>query len=246
MAGTAASVPEQAVAVRRGSRGTGPGRAVHAAVLDVPGQHDRERRLGSVQADLHAGVADLQWVVSAYALTFASTMLAFGMIADEFGRKRVMLAGAAVFCAGSVLSALAPTAPVLIAGRAVMGLGAAASEPGTLSMLRHLYPAGRERARAVGSGPAWPGWRSRWARSLGASWSVPGTGVGSSGSTWLSAWPPWPRRRSCCRKVPTSRRTAWTWRARCWVRGRWPLSFSRSSWGRTPGSARPRSSRCSA
>ena len=106
--------------------------------------------LGSVQSDLHAGVTALQWVVSAYALTFAVAMLAFGMIGDEFGRKRVMLSGAGVFCAGSVLCAMAPNGPVLIAGRAVMGIGAAASEPGTLSMLRHLYPDERLRGRAVG------------------------------------------------------------------------------------------------
>jgi len=106
--------------------------------------------LGSVQGDLHAGVTALQWVVSAYALPFAAAMLAFGMVGDEFGRKRVMLGGAGVFCAGSVLCALAPNAATLIAGRAVMGLGAAASEPGTLSMLRHLYPEERVRARAVG------------------------------------------------------------------------------------------------
>jgi EmrB/QacA subfamily drug resistance transporter len=106
--------------------------------------------LGSVQADLHAGVSELQWVVSAYALTFAAAMLAFGMVSDEFGRKKVMLAGAAVFCAGSVLAALAPNAATLIAGRAVMGLGAAASEPGTLSMLRHLYADERTRTRALG------------------------------------------------------------------------------------------------
>ena len=150
MAGTAASIPGQAVAVRRGSRALALGVLCTLLFLTFLDNTIVSVGLGSVQGDLHAGVADLQWVVSAYALTFASTMLAFGMIADEFGRKRVMLAGAAVFCAGSVLSALAPTAPVLIAGRAVMGLGAAASEPGTLSMLRHLYPAGRERARAVG------------------------------------------------------------------------------------------------
>jgi len=106
--------------------------------------------LGSVQTSLHAGVADLQWVVGAYALTFASVMLACGMIGDEFGRKVVMLSGAGVFCAGSVLCALAPNPGVLIAGRAVMGLGAAASEPGTLSMLRQLYPDQRGRDRAIG------------------------------------------------------------------------------------------------
>ena len=106
--------------------------------------------LGDVQVSLHAGVTELQWVVGAYALTFASLMLACGMIGDELGRKKVMLAGAGVFCAGSVLCALAPNVATLIAGRAVMGLGAAASEPGTLSMLRHLYPDARARSRAIG------------------------------------------------------------------------------------------------
>jgi len=106
--------------------------------------------LGSVQTDLRAGVSSLQWVVGAYALTFAGAMLAFGMVSDEFGRKKVMLVGAGVFCAGSVVCALAPNTGVLIAGRAVMGLGAAASEPGTLSMLRHLYTDERVRNRALG------------------------------------------------------------------------------------------------
>ena len=106
--------------------------------------------LGDLQTSLKANVTDLQWVVGAYALTFASIMLACGMIGDELGRKKVMLAGAGVFCAGSVLCALAPNVQVLIAGRAVMGLGAAASEPGTLSMLRQLYPDARARSRAVG------------------------------------------------------------------------------------------------
>jgi EmrB/QacA subfamily drug resistance transporter len=106
--------------------------------------------LGSVQSDLHAGISSLQWIVSAYALAFASVMLACGMIGDELGRKKVMLTGAGVFCAGSVLCALAPNVTVLITGRVVMGLGAAASEPGTLSMLRHLYGDERARNRALG------------------------------------------------------------------------------------------------
>src|SRR6202011_6318391 len=106
--------------------------------------------LGDVQTSLKANVVDLQWVVGAYALTFASIMLACGMIGDELGRKKVMLAGAVVFCAGSVLCALAPNVQVLIAGRAVMGLGAAASEPGTLSTLRHPFPDARVRGRAIG------------------------------------------------------------------------------------------------
>src|SRR5579864_7616224 len=55
--------------------------------------------LGSLQTDLQASIADLQWVIGAYALTFAAIMLACGMIGDELGRKKVMLAGAGVFCA---------------------------------------------------------------------------------------------------------------------------------------------------
>lgn len=106
--------------------------------------------LAGVQMDLHAGVSGLQWVVNGYALVFASLMLIMGTLGDLFGRKKVMLAGVVIFCAGSVVAALAPSVGVLTAGRVVMGVGAAASEPGTLSMIRHLYPDGRERARALG------------------------------------------------------------------------------------------------
>jgi EmrB/QacA subfamily drug resistance transporter len=109
--------------------------------------------LGNIQGDLHAGVSSLQWVVGAYALTFAGAMLAFGMVGDEFGRKRVMLIGIVIFCGGSILCALARGSNaigLLIAGRAVMGFGAAACEPGTLSMIRHLYTTQRTRTRALG------------------------------------------------------------------------------------------------
>src|SRR5580658_4477606 len=106
--------------------------------------------LANVQSDLHAGVTSLQWVVNGYALTFASFMLAAGMLGDILGRKRIMLAGVAVFCAGSVLAALASNVDWLIAGRVIMGVGAAASEPGTLSVIRHVYPDQRTRADALG------------------------------------------------------------------------------------------------
>ena len=106
--------------------------------------------LANVQGELHASVSQLQWVVNGYALTFAGLMLSFGTIGDLFGRKKVMLTGVAVFCAGSVIAAVAPTTAILIAGRVVMGVGAAASEPGTLSMIRHLYPGRAERARSLG------------------------------------------------------------------------------------------------
>src|ERR1700757_2738093 len=63
--------------------------------------------LANVQSDLHAGVTSLQWVVNGYALTFASFMLAAGMLGDILGRKRIMLAGVLIFCAGSVVAATA-------------------------------------------------------------------------------------------------------------------------------------------
>lgn len=107
--------------------------------------------LADVQSRLHAGVVQLQWVVNGYALTFASLMMTAGSLSDRFGRKRVMLSGLAVFAAGSLLGALAPNPTVLIVARIIMGTGAAASEPGTLSVIRHLYPDQQERAHALGA-----------------------------------------------------------------------------------------------
>jgi EmrB/QacA subfamily drug resistance transporter len=110
--------------------------------------------LSSVQSKLHAGVTQLQWTVNAYSLVFASLMLMAGTLSDQYGRKRLMIIGIGIFCAGSLLASVAPDADVLIAARAVMGAGAAASEPGTLSVIRHLFPDWRRRARALG---AWAG-----------------------------------------------------------------------------------------
>jgi len=112
--------------------------------------------LAGIQTQLHAGVSALQWVVGAYALTFASAMLMFGTIGDQFGRKKTMLVGLGVFLVGALMAGLSVSISsssalaIVIAGRAVMGFGAAASEPGTLSMLRHLYPDYRMRNRAIG------------------------------------------------------------------------------------------------
>lgn len=106
--------------------------------------------LSDIQLQLHAGIQALQWVVSGYALPFAGLMLMFGSVGDRLGRRATMLGGLAVFTAGSVLGAAAVSTGMLIGGRVVMGLGAAASEPGTLSMIRQLYPDGARRARALG------------------------------------------------------------------------------------------------
>jgi EmrB/QacA subfamily drug resistance transporter len=113
--------------------------------------------LAGIQTQLTAGVSSLQWVVGAYALTFASTMLAFGTIGDQFGRKKILLIGICIFIAGALMAGLSvlltsgsTALAIVIAGRAVMGVGAAASEPGTLSMLRHIYPEYISRNWALG------------------------------------------------------------------------------------------------
>jgi EmrB/QacA subfamily drug resistance transporter len=106
--------------------------------------------LGNIQHDLHAGVTPLQWIVNGYALAFAAVMLPAGAISDQFGRKKIMLFGATLFCIGSVVCAVAPDYNTLIIGRIIMGVGAAGSEPGTLSMLRQLFPEEPMRSRVFG------------------------------------------------------------------------------------------------
>jgi EmrB/QacA subfamily drug resistance transporter len=106
--------------------------------------------LADIQIGLHAGVSALQWIVSAYALTFAALMLTFGSLSDRLGRRAVMLGGLLVFTAGSILGSVATNSGTLIGARVIMGVGAAASEPGTLSMIRQLYPDRAERAQALG------------------------------------------------------------------------------------------------
>jgi EmrB/QacA subfamily drug resistance transporter len=125
--------------------------------------------LANVQSDLHAGIADLQWIVGAYALTFASLMLICGSLGDNYGRKRIMLIGVGVFCAGSIVCGLATSSTMLIIGRVIMGVGAAASEPSTLSMIRHIYPEHRQRARALGSWAAVSGLALAMGPVIGAS-----------------------------------------------------------------------------
>ncbi len=106
--------------------------------------------LANVQSSLAAGVQDLQWIVDAYMLAFAVFMLFGGTLGDILGRKKVMLSGVSLFVVGSIISMLAGSVDILIVGRSIMGLGAAASEPGTLSMIRQLYPDSHARSRALG------------------------------------------------------------------------------------------------
>ncbi|GAA5178800.1 MFS transporter [Rugosimonospora acidiphila] len=106
--------------------------------------------LPNMQRRLHAGLNDLQWIVDAYVLLVAMLLLSGGVFADRFGRKRVFLAGVAVFTAASVLCSVAPSIGWLTGGRVVQGIGAAALSPASLALLAAAYPDPRERVRAIG------------------------------------------------------------------------------------------------
>src|SRR6516225_10144403 len=104
--------------------------------------------LPSLRTDLGASSSQLQWIVDSYMLVFAGVLLTAGSLGDRFGRKRSLMAGLVVFGAGSLASALAGSATMLTASRALMGLGAAFIMPSTLSILTNVFPA-HERARAI-------------------------------------------------------------------------------------------------
>jgi MFS transporter, DHA2 family, methylenomycin A resistance protein len=106
--------------------------------------------LPTIASDLGVRLSGLQWIVDAYVLVLASLLLGAGTLGDRWGRRNVFVAGMAAFDAGSLVCALAPTLPVLIAGRVVQGAGAAALLPGTMSILASAFPGESERARAIG------------------------------------------------------------------------------------------------
>ena len=109
--------------------------------------------LPAIGEDLDAGFATLQWVVTAYALTLASLILLGGVLGDRFGRRRVFVVGVVWFAVASLLCGLAPSAGLLVAARALQGVGGALLTPGSLAMLQASFT-GEDRGRAIG---AWSG-----------------------------------------------------------------------------------------
>lgn len=116
--------------------------AVDATVLHVA--------VPAVTEDLKPGGIELLWIVDIYPLVCASLLILFGTLGDRVGRRRVLLLGYGLFGVASAMAALADTAQVLIAARALLGVGGAMIMPATLSILRQVFPDRRERALAIG------------------------------------------------------------------------------------------------
>jgi EmrB/QacA subfamily drug resistance transporter len=131
--------------------------------------------LPAIGRSFDASFAVLQWVVTGYALTLAAFILVGGALGDRFGRRRVFGLGVLWFAAASVLCGVAPTAELLIAGRALQGVGGALLVPGSLAIIQSSVAAA-DRARAIG---AWSG--------LGGVASAAGPFVGG----WLVATVSW-------------------------------------------------------
>src|SRR6202142_3636143 len=104
----------------------------------------------TIQRSLHLSVAGLEWVVSSYLLTLAGLLLVGGRLADVYGRRRLFLAGLAVFTLSSLAAGLAGTGGTLIASRAVQGIGAALLMPATLAIIMATFNDIKERTMAIG------------------------------------------------------------------------------------------------
>src|SRR5271154_5735700 len=105
--------------------------------------------LPSIARNLNATFADIEWVVSAYVLTFAALLMPSGALADRYGRRRMLIVGLAIFTLASLLCGLAPAAPILNAAGALQGVGAAVELSAALEVLGHEFR-GAERAKAFG------------------------------------------------------------------------------------------------
>ncbi len=132
--------------------------------------------LPSIARDLHFSVQSLQWVLSGYVVTYGGFLLLGGRLADLLGRRRILVAGTAVFALASLTGGLAPDAGTLVGARLAQGLGAALMSPAALSILTTSFSYGTDRVKALG---AWG--------AMGGIASIAGVFLGGV----LSAGPGW-------------------------------------------------------
>src|SRR5260221_1150078 len=110
--------------------------------------------LPSIRAHLHASLAGLQWTVNAYTVTFAVLLLTGATLGERYGRRRMFVAGLGLFTLGSAAAALAPSIGLLVAARALQGVGAAVLIPLTLTLLSAAVTPERRRLALVALGAA--------------------------------------------------------------------------------------------
>ncbi|HVB42079.1 MAG TPA: MFS transporter [Streptosporangiaceae bacterium] len=106
--------------------------------------------LPSIAHGLHFSASGLSWVLNAYSLTFGGLLLLGGRAGDILGRRRMFMAGLAIFTSASLAGGLAPSAGWLLAARAIQGVGGAIASPTVLAMIVSSFPEGRERTKALG------------------------------------------------------------------------------------------------
>src|SRR5437667_2182064 len=106
--------------------------------------------LPSIKTSLNVAEKDLQWVITAYAITFGGFLLLGGRAGDLLGRRRMFMIGIALFSAASLACGISGSIGVLIAARAIQGLGAAIISPATLSIIMTTFEEGSERNKALG------------------------------------------------------------------------------------------------
>src|SRR5579862_8808171 len=135
-----------------------------------------------IRKDLGAGLGGLEWTINAYTMTFAVLLLTGAALGDRFGRRRLLTIGVTVFTAGSAASALAPGIGMLIAARAVQGVGAAIVTPLTVTLIASVTPPQR-RGMALGLWGATVGLGAALGPVIGGAVTTPRPGTGSSGST---------------------------------------------------------------
>src|SRR5947199_8685636 len=145
--------------------------------------------LPSIKSDLGFSQENLQWVISAYAILFGGALLLGGRLADLLGRRRLFIAGLALFASSSLLCGLAWSEGSLIAFRGLQGLGGALLAPAALSLLMTTFAEGRERTSHSGSTARPPGAARRRASCSAACSPRTSAGRGSSSSTSRSALP---------------------------------------------------------
>jgi EmrB/QacA subfamily drug resistance transporter len=135
--------------------------------------------LPSIEADLGFSEQGLQWVISAYALTFAGLLLLGGRAADLLGRRRMFVVGVLFFTIASLVCGLAWSPAALIAARAVQGVGAAIMTPTALSIISTTFSEGAERNKALGI------WSMMGATGATAAWLIGGPLVEGPGWEWI-------------------------------------------------------------